>query len=166
MDCVRSLPLVALSLTWVLSAAVASAQTIAADSQPYPNRIVNGMNEGVSTRPENFSPLGVSYQDCAQDMTLQFSLVLSGFNGNASLQVWASTNSDCSSSSDRGIGSAASVCWAFPGATIDDLISTGTDTYGFLIRVQDLVGWQQAQPPASQAATPPTKGIEACSAQP
>ena len=171
-------PRVAIFVTTVLAAtlvpAVAGAQiptggggpTVAASGQPYPNRIVNGQNRGYSTRPQNLNPLGISYQDCLDDMTLQFSVTLSGFQGQDSLQVWASLTSDCTASTDRGIGAGVqALCWGLHAGNITNPIINTPQTYTFNVRVQDLVGWQQSLPTATEAASPPAKGQEACSAQ-
>ncbi|HEY3819894.1 MAG TPA: hypothetical protein VGL81_22165 [Polyangiaceae bacterium] len=161
----RFIPPFVTALLVILSGGNASAQNIAASGQPYPNRLVNGMNLGFSTRPENLTPLGVSAQDCLQDMTLQFSVTLSGFTGNDTVQVWGSTGSDCTALTDRGIGATTSKCWGLAGNVVDPIINT-PQTYSFNVRVQDLVGWQQTPPLVTEAALPPTKGKEACSAQP
>jgi hypothetical protein len=67
---------------------------------------------------------------------------------------------------DRGIGATSSVCWGLRAGNIVDPIINTPQTYTFNVRVQDLVGWQQARPPVATAETPPAKGLEACSAQP
>jgi hypothetical protein len=146
--------------------AVAGAQTISASGQPYPNRILpDGTNLGYSTRAQNLNPLGISYLDCTSDQTLQFSVTLNGFTGSDSLEVWASLTSDCTAMTDRGIGATAALCWSFNSTRITDPVINTAQTYSFSIRVQDLVGWQQGPPPNPTNQSPPTKGIEACSAQ-
>jgi hypothetical protein len=144
---------------------VAAAQTVSASGQPYPNRIVNGVNEGYSTRPQNLNPLGVSYLDCTADMTLSFSVTLSGFTGSDSLEVWASLTSDCTASTDRGIGATAAICWGTRSGNIVDPIVNTPQTYTFNVRVQDLVGWQQDPPAPDIAPNPPAQGPSACNAQ-
>jgi len=164
-------PRLAFSAAIVLAAtlvpAVAAAQTVSASGQPYPNRIVNGNNEGYSTRPQNLNPLGISYADCMADMTLSFSVTLSGFTASSpdSLEVWASLTSDCTAMTDRGIGATAALCWGTRSGNLTSVVTTTPQTYTFNVRVQDLVGWQQGPPPVSMNTYPPAKGIEACSAQ-
>jgi hypothetical protein len=155
----------ALVIAFTLVTTVAGAQTISSSGQPYPNRVVNGVNEGISTRPMDLSPLGVSYQDCIDDMTLQFSVTLSGFTGNDSLEIWAARSSDCTPQSDRGIGSGGAICWGVGAGVVNPIIGA-PQAFSFNVRVQDLVGWQQAPPSAAQAAHPPAMGMAACSAQP
>src|SRR5260370_19018258 len=81
-----------------LSAHPARAQTagatVAAIQQPYPERWLNygqpnQQDKTVSTRPINMNPYGISYDDCIEDMTLVFSVYLSGFTGSQSMQIWA-----------------------------------------------------------------------------
>jgi hypothetical protein len=161
----RLLSLAVLVLPTILVSKGAEAQTISAGGEPYPTRLVNGTNEGTSTRPQNLNPLGVSYADCMDDMTLQFSVTLAGFNGNDSAEVWASLSSDCTSSTDRGIGSTAVPCWGTRSGNIFNPTISNPQTYTFNVRVQDLVGWQQTPPTFAQAADPPAQGPSACSAQ-
>jgi len=156
----------AIVLAATLVSAVAGAQTVSVSGQPYPNRIVNGNNLGYSTRAQNLNPLGISYTDCTSDMVLQFSVTLSGFAGSDSLEVWGSLNSDCTASTDRGIGAGVqALCWGLRAGNIVNPIINTPQTYTFYVRVQDLVGWQVTLPTATQAANPPAKGIEACTAQ-
>ncbi|HEY5241207.1 MAG TPA: hypothetical protein VIJ22_07075, partial [Polyangiaceae bacterium] len=161
----RLVPSFALVIAWTLVTTVAGAQTISDSGQGYPNRFVNGVNEGAGTRPMDLNPLGVSYQDCIDDMTLQFSVTLSGFNGSDNVEVWAGTSSDCTAHGDRGIGSSEAACWGVAAGVTNPIIST-PQTFSFNVRVQDLVGWQQAPPSPAQAAHPPAMGMAACSAQP
>ncbi len=146
--------------------AVVSAQTVSASGQPYPNRIVNGSNLGYSTRPQNLNPLGISYTDCTSDMTLQFSVTLDGFTGMDSLEVWGSLGSTCVDPMDRGVGGGVqALCWGLRTSNIVTPTINTPMTYTFYVRVQDLVGWQVNLPTATEAANPPAKGIEACTAQ-
>lgn len=167
----RLLVFALVTLAGVGLSSVAFAQTISASGQPYPNRILpNGDNLGYSTRPQNQNPEGISYQDCIDDQTLQFSLVLTGFTGVDEVEVWASLSSDCTATTDRGISATASVCWGLPGPGggnyITDLVSNGNSTYTFNIRVQDLLAWQVTPPIPNQALNPPAQGVAACHIQP
>src|ERR1700722_6771074 len=148
----------------VFCSSAALAQTVSASGAVYSDRLVGGKNLGSSTRAINLDPFGVSYADCASDMTLQFSVTLSGFAGNSSLQVWGSPTSDCTAQTDRGIGTKSAVCWGLTSGITDPVINT-PQTYTFNVRVQDLVGWQQSPPSPQQAASPPPQGMAACSAQ-
>ncbi len=161
----RLVPSFAFVIAWTLVTTVAGAQTISSSGQPYPDRLVNGVNEGFSTRPASLNPLGVSYQDCIEDMTLQFSVTLSGFTGSDSLEIWAATSSDCTAAADRGVGSGEALCWGVGAGVANPIVST-PQAFSFSVRVQDLVGWQQSPPSAAQAAHPPAMGMAACSAQP
>lgn len=155
--------------------AVADAQTVTASSQRYPVRLLpNGMNacggpatdaSCVSTRPPNLTPLGISYEDCIDDQTLEFTVVLSGFDGSQNLQVWASTSSDCTAPTDRGtLGAAAAVCWKVSANLVGPILESPS-AYSFRVRVEDLVGWQQ-HPPFPVPAGVETVGQEGCMAQP
>ena len=166
-------PFTAFVLAATLVSAGAAAQigtgggpTVTASGQPYPNRIVNGNNLGYSTRPQNLNPLGISYQDCLDDMTLSFSVTLNGFAGEDSLEVWASLTSDCTATGDRGIATGVqALCWGLRAGNIVNPNINTPQTYTFNVRVQDLVGWQQSLPTAAEAANPPAQGAQACSAQ-
>jgi len=146
------------------ASAVASAQTVTPTAISFPTRLVGGQNLGYATRAQNLNPYGISYADCTADMTLQFSVSLAGFEGtDASVEVWASTTSDCVNSSDRGIGAPSAVCWGVSPSLVEPNASGSTQ---FSVRVQDLVGWQSSPPPPAQAGKPPSQGVGACAAQP
>ena len=141
-----------------------SSATVSASGQEFPDRIINGVNYGESTRPINLTPQGINYDDCIADMVLSFNLVLSGFDGAENLQVWASKSSDCTQPADRGVqGSVAATCWPvayeywLTGPIYTDMLLT------FQVRVQDLVGLQNAPltPPLNYEA----QGPAACNAQ-
>jgi hypothetical protein len=132
--------------------------TVSVSLQQVPNRIVNGVNLGTSTRPPALNPNGISYDDCAEDMTLQFLLTACGFDGQ-NLQVWASESSDCTQPTDRGIGQ-ASICWPVSQGSTGLVQLQGGVTYN--IRVQDIVGPQNQSP---SPTTMTSQGLSACSAQ-
>lgn len=122
----------------------------------------NAQDLGTSTRPQGLNPTGINYSDCISDMTLGFPVVLTGFGvGNTDgMQIWASTNGTCISNPDRGVGGPP-VCWLVNNGLPLGQVFTGSTTY--FIRVQDIVGPQQAPP------NPPllvNEGASACSAQP
>ena len=63
--------------------------TISVSLQAAPERFLNfGTSQqvdiGTSTRPMAFNPLGVNYEDCVTDQTLEFLLTGCGFNGRRS----------------------------------------------------------------------------------
>jgi hypothetical protein len=92
-------------------------------------------------RPDNQNPLGISYADCVADMTLQFAVQLSGFTGNASLQVWASLGSTCADRRRTAASSPAARRCA--GALEPGLVDPSDQSPTTVnVRVQDLVGWQ------------------------
>jgi hypothetical protein len=140
--------------------AAASGQTVSSST---PDRVTAQGNLGQATRQDSQNPLGISYADCVADMTLQFVVQLSGFTGNASLEVWASLGSGCVAQQDRGYASGTAVCWGVAPIVFDPNVPT-TGTTVVNVRVQDLVGWQSSPIP-SPALTPPRKGSEACTAQ-
>ncbi len=157
----RLLSFFAIALAVTCFPAVARAQSIVGST---PHRIVQGMDLGPSTRPASQNPLGISYADCVADQTLRFPMQLSGFTGNASLQVWASLGSVCVNPQDRGLDSGSAICWGVSAGINDPMVIPPTTT-NVDVRVQDLVGWQSTTPIPSPAATPPRKGAEACTAQ-
>lgn len=73
---------------------------------PNPYRLLfqNGAYVDVTNnpRPQNLNPTGVNFSDCAQDLRLDFPLVLSGFNPGdyAHIEVWAGTV-DCTQDANR-----------------------------------------------------------------
>ncbi len=88
--------------------------TVSVSLQQVPERYLNFgtasvVDLGTSTRPPALNPNGISYDDCAQNMTLQFRLTACGFNSQ-NLQVWASKSSDCTAATDRGTQGGISQC--------------------------------------------------------
>jgi hypothetical protein len=133
-----------------------------ASGQLYPNRFVNNVGFGPSTRSTNLNPLGINYSDCVQDMILRFDVVVSGFDGSESLQVWATKSGDCLTTGERGIGSAAATCWLVDQGFSGLVIGTST-MKTFDIRVQDIVGLENSPLPAG--ANYIRQGASACTAQ-
>ena len=152
-----------LVLAGLLVPTSALAQTITANGQTYPTRLVGTQNLGVSTRPANVNPYGVNASDCQSDMTLQFSVELAGFAGETNLEVWASTTGDCTAATDRGIGAAHALCWHLNDDITDPIINTPA-AYTFKVRVQDLIGPQSETLPV--AGTYTAQGADACTHQP
>jgi MYXO-CTERM domain-containing protein len=89
---------------------------------PNPARLLfqNGQYVDVtnSPRPQNLNPAGVNFSDCEQDLRLDFSLVVSGFEG-AHLEVWAGASVDCSQDANRNQTSTgvAHPCWQVASGT-------------------------------------------------
>ena len=158
----------AAALALVFESASASAQIISAGGQVLPERFVNGSDVGVSTRAQNLNPAGVSYDDCVQNMVLQFTVTLSGFAGtNASLQVWATNQGDCTANTARGLG-LAPTCWQlFESAGLNN---TAVQTVQINLAVRDIVGPQDGVPTqasiANTQARGSQRGLGACLTQP
>ena len=62
-----------------------------------------------SFRAANLNPNDINFQDCDDDIILQFNLTISGLPTTDSIQVWAGTT-DCSQSSARELGDGP-YCW-------------------------------------------------------
>ncbi len=169
---IRSIVALAALLAASLTSALAVAQTttttatenVTASGQTNPDRIVNGVDLGESTRPMNLNPTGINYSDCISNMTLQFSVALSGFNAadDAIMEIWASRGTDCTSPIARGIGGVAT-CWNLGAGTPADFVAVSTVTQNFDIRVQDIIGPENEESPP---ITYQRFGAEACTAQP
>ncbi|MDP9036331.1 MAG: hypothetical protein M3O50_16140 [Myxococcota bacterium] len=108
-----------------------------------PLRLVNGAT--ASSRPQNLNPLGINLADCLTDMTLQFDVIASGFDGTQLVQVWAGT-ADCTSDISRGVGATPS-CWLVTQSLAGITVGSGASLpITFNVRAQDLVGHQQSVP--------------------
>jgi hypothetical protein len=71
----------------------------------------NADNTTANKRALQYTPEGVSYQDCVDDQRIVFPLQMSGFVGNASLQAWASlSGADCGQTSNR-TNPNGRLCW-------------------------------------------------------
>ncbi len=158
----------AFAIAIALVSSVARAQTVPTVSPntlaPFPDRIIHYgtaqqkdlMTE--STRPAGLNPDGINYDDCINDMALEYSVILGGFSGQA-LQVWVSENSDCTMDPSRGTTGVPG-CWLVASQVINQSQSSA---YNFFVRVQDLVGSQQVIP------NPPVytpRDSSACESQP
>ncbi len=122
--------------------------TVAPSDQAAPERLLNVgtsavQDLGQSTRPVAFNPLGINFQDCVDNQTLEFKLTGCGFTGTAQVQVWASTQSDCTQPADRGSGGVGSICWLVSEGSIPNQLSGGL-TYD--IPVRNIVGPQDLSP--------------------
>jgi hypothetical protein len=151
------------SLVGVLAPRRAFAQSVSFPSSglQQPTRVLpNGSNIGVGPRSINLTPLGISYADCIANQTLNFALVVSGFDGQ-NLQAWVSTGSDCTVDANRGVGQVP-VCWLVS-TGYTGLVAETQTSITINARVQDIVGHQQS-PPAQPAYVP--VGAAGCSQQP
>src|SRR5580704_15211967 len=151
------------SSVFVTSAAHGQATIAPTQNPPLPPTrfLPDGTSLGTGSRPSNLNPTGISYADCIQDQSLQFSVTLSNF-GNTSdgLEVWATRNGDCSQPAAR-TGDTA-VCWPL-GVTAASLPYVSPTTAQFRVRVQDLVGPQNLTP---SPVTYERFGVSACQSQP
>ena len=167
-------PVLAMTIAAVVFAPLAAhAQTtssgpsVAQGQQTAPERWLhygqsNAVDLGTQTRSNGLNPTGVNYSDCISDMTLVFPVVLDGFGtGNTdAMQIWATVSGTCTDDADRGNNGIAN-CWLVSEGLAFGQVFTGSTSYP--IRVQDIVGPQQAPP------NPPvlvSEGVSACSAQP
>jgi hypothetical protein len=150
--------LVAMSLV----TASARGQSISASGQANPDRIVNGANKGPSTRPQNQNPVGINYADCTSDMTLQFNVLLSNFNGGQLAEVWAGTT-DCKTDAARGRGGGFATCWLVA-QPIAGMIAGASSSVplAVAVRAQDVVGHQNNVP---TGGTYVPVGATACQSQ-
>ncbi len=157
----QPVPTATATATTSIPGLTATGPSISMTEQVNPLRFVNGQQ--VNQRPPGLTPLGVNYQDCIDDMTLQFSVTLAGFDGTTnSVQVWATRSGDCTAPSTRGIAVAANTCWLVnQGITLPNYQAPRTQQ--LVVRVQDLVGPQNAPPLGSNLVH---EGPSACTQQP
>jgi hypothetical protein len=141
-------------IPWLLTAvagalgvpAVASAQTVNMPQGVYPNRTE-------AYRPQNLNPQGVNYSDCAHAMKLTFPLVVSAFDGTQNLTVWASLNSDCTATADRGVGGVTGqLCWRLDGGFVGVPYKT-TSSIQVDVYVQDAMAHMNGAVPFTQGVT-------------
>jgi hypothetical protein len=144
----------------VLGSRAAGAQSVTPTQQPYPERFVNGVDVGQSTRDFNLNPFGINYSDCLSDMTLQFNLTLDGFTGSQNMQIWATASGDCTAPTTRGIGGVPT-CWQLEGALTIPSIDIAT-TRSFNVRARDLVGPENTPPDPPVVVN---EGASACNVQ-
>ncbi len=100
----------ALAVTFIVCLpSIARAQSIGIfQEQSLPRVDANGKD--VNKRPITLKPEGVNYQDCVDDQRIRFPLQLQSFEGNASLQVWASLGgANCGDQQNR--TTVARTCW-------------------------------------------------------
>jgi hypothetical protein len=149
-----------------LASREASAQTIiGVQNAPYPERYLNygtAAQQDLTevTRPTALNPTGINYSDCISDMTLVYTVNLSGFTGQA-VEVWVSQNgNDCTQATNRGNNGIAD-CWLV--ASLPAVNQPAATNYNIPVRVQDIVGLQQTSPSPTEQVH---EGPSACSTQP
>jgi hypothetical protein len=150
------------TLSLLIIPAITRAQSVTLPTtQSNPDRIVGGSDLGTSTRSSAFNPYGVSYSDCASDMTLRFTVVVTDFQADMQLAVWGGPQGiDCSLDTSR-VGTPA--CWPLLAAPLTGLAAASSQAAPPIdVRVRDLVGYQ-GRPPANGTYAP--LGAEACTAQ-
>lgn len=90
-------------------ARTAGAQEIAVANEASLPRVDAAGNQ-LAKRSTNLTPEAVSYQDCVDDQRIRLAMTLTGYETNASIEVWASnTGISCSEAVNRGGG--AQQCW-------------------------------------------------------
>ena len=103
-------------------------------------------------RSQNLNPEGVNYTDCEQDLRMDFTLVLSGFNGgdSASVQVWAGTV-DCTQDTNR-VTTAGTLhaCWQIAGS-YGPVLATTSQTITTSVYARDVLRYS-APPTTSTSA--------------
>lgn len=95
------------SLVVYVTPAFAQATINVVNEKSLPRLDKNGNT--VAKRPLTLNPEAVNNQDCVDEQQIQFTLLMSGFEPNAIIEVWAANGADCSTQVNR--SSANQVCW-------------------------------------------------------
>jgi hypothetical protein len=123
-------------------------------------------------RPQNLNPEGVNFTDCEQNLRMDFTLILSGFQGGdeASVQVWAGVE-DCTQDTNR-VTTAGTLhaCWQVAGS-YGPVLATTSQTITMSVYARDVLRY--SVPPASSTAEQPydptfnysSQGESACHVQ-
>jgi hypothetical protein len=157
------------AITAVFLALPAHAQTtttttgalISPSAQQFPERFVGGHDVGQSTRPQNLTPLGVNFDDCISDMTLQFNAIVTLPAGSGdTVQAWATNTGDCAATTARG-NSAVATCWRLNAGLGAQTLTNSPES--FVVRVQDIIGGLATVGQNPNAAV--SAGSSACSLQ-
>jgi hypothetical protein len=82
-------------------------------------------------RPQNLDPTAINYQDCIDDINLEFTLLIGGLPCTDTIWVWAGTT-DCTQTSARQRNSGSTQCW--PVAQIGAFTMAATSTANILAR--------------------------------
>ncbi len=115
------------------------------------------MNNLFPVRPQNLNPTWINYNDCKNDIRLQFTILVSGLPCSDTIQVWAGTV-DCTQVSARQANSGATHCWPVTGIGAFAMSATSTAD----IRAQDIVAYiTNPEPPTTFAYS----GIHGCQSQ-
>ncbi|WP_216636014.1 hypothetical protein [Pajaroellobacter abortibovis] len=85
-------------------------------------------------RPSSFEPNGINFQDCVEDLALQYSLILTETSPTYRLQVWAG-GADCVDKLAR-TSTSNPTCWP-----VMDRDLTQTTPQTIRIRMRDLIGY-------------------------
>jgi hypothetical protein len=109
-------------------------------------------------RPQNLDPTGINYQDCIDDIYLEFTLLIGTVACTDTIWVWAGTT-DCTQTSARERNSGSFQCW--PVAPIGAFMMAATSTGN--IRARDIVAHLSDSASSSTLYTPAPK--TACESQ-
>jgi hypothetical protein len=85
-------------------------------------------------RPQNLQPTWINYNDCINDIRLQFTILVGGLPCSDTIQVWAGTV-DCTQTSARQANSGATHCWPVTGTGAFAMAASSTGD----IRAPDIV---------------------------
>lgn len=100
--------IIALASLLYVAPAMAQATISIANETSLPRIDKNGND--IKKRDQTLNPEAVSLQDCVDDQRIRFTLLMAGFEGNASIEVWAAAGGvDCSAQTTR--TSASQQCW-------------------------------------------------------
>jgi len=114
-------------------------------------------------RPAQLDPNGINYQDCIDNINLQFTLLIGGLPCTDTIQVWAGPSStDCTQSTSRMSSDGDAQCWEVTPDGLFQMATTSTEN----IRAQDIVShlsdsaitvdtYTPAKPSACQSQTFP-----------
>lgn len=111
-------------------------------------------------RPANLNPNDINYQDCADNIYLEFTLVETGLPTTDTIQVWAGTT-DCSQTAARMGATGGPYCWqvASPGQFAPSQTATGK------IYVRNITQYIDITATPHFAAPLTVPGPEACRTQ-
>jgi hypothetical protein len=107
-----------------------------------------------SPRPQNLNPEGINFTDCEQNLRMDFTLVLTGFNAGdyASVQTWAGTV-DCTQDTNRETTTGTvHACWQVAGFT-QAITATSSQTITVSVYARDVLRY--SAPPAQVTASQP-----------
>jgi hypothetical protein len=114
-------------------------------------------------RPQNRDPNAINYQDCAADIVLEFTLLISGFQCSDTIQVWAGTT-DCTQTTARMSSDGDTQCWPVTPNGLFKMSQTSTN----FIRARDIVSHISDSAVTTDAYTvqsPDVNDLTACESQ-